>query len=248
MGDIGDSQSLAQALEGIDTVIHLVGIIKETKGATFESIHAEGTRNVIASSLSAGAKRLLYLSALGTRADARSRYHQTKWQAEEAVRNSELRYLILRPSIICGQGDKFVNLFAEMIRRMPILALPASRARLQPIFVNDLVFCMLKALADDSVWNQALEVAGPDRLTLQDIVLAIMEQLGKRRPVVRIPMPAMRLVAQFVERFHPDPPLTRDQLLSLTEDNTCDISKMRTAFAIEPSPFRNAIASYLKRH
>jgi NADH dehydrogenase len=131
---------------------------------------------------------------------------------------------------------------------MPILALPASRARLQPIFVNDLVFCMLKALADDSVWNQALEVAGPDRLTLQDIVLAIMEQLGKRRPVVRIPMPAMRLVAQFVERFHPDPPLTRDQLLSLTEDNTCDISKMRTAFAIEPSPFRNAIASYLKRH
>ena len=103
-GNIAEPVSLARAAEGADTIIHLVGIIQEARGATFEGIHVRGTENILAAAVRAGARRFVFQSALGTRPNAPSRYHQTKWRAEELVRASGLSWTILRPSLVYGPG------------------------------------------------------------------------------------------------------------------------------------------------
>src|SRR3989475_9082325 len=135
-GDVMARQSLAQGMAGCDAVIHLVGIIREhpSIGATIERVHTQGTINVLEAAAAVGARRYVHMSALGTRAGARSRYHQTKWAAEEAVRASPVPWTIFRPSIIYGRGDAFVTLLAGMLGRLPILpGIGTGRPRLQPV-------------------------------------------------------------------------------------------------------------------
>src|SRR5437016_11869898 len=101
------ARSRASALTGVQAVIHLVGIISEVSRSTFENVHTQGARNVVAAAQAAGVKRFIHMGALGTRLHASSRYHQTKWAAEEAVRASGLDYTIFRPSLIYGPQDQF---------------------------------------------------------------------------------------------------------------------------------------------
>src|SRR5262249_16035873 len=121
IGNILDAESLRGAWKEIDAVIHLVGIIGEVGESTFENVHVRGTGNVVACAREAGVKRFIHMSALGTRPNAVSRYHRTKWEAEEIVRRSGLEFTIFRPSLIFGPRDMFVNLFAKMIRFSPIV-------------------------------------------------------------------------------------------------------------------------------
>ena len=116
-GDILARQTLDEGIGGCDAVVHLVGIIREHRGRgiTFEQIHVDGTLNVLAAAAAANVRRYLHMSALGTSATARSRYHQTKWLAEEAVRASALPWTIFRPSVIYGKGDGFVSMLAQMV-------------------------------------------------------------------------------------------------------------------------------------
>src|SRR5947207_11117790 len=113
-GNVLDAASLAGALEGMHAVIHLVGIISEIGESTFENIHTLGTQNILAATRDAGIERFVHMSALGVRPGSISRYHQSKWAAEEEVRQSDLDYTIFRPSLIYGPEDQFVNLFAQI--------------------------------------------------------------------------------------------------------------------------------------
>ena len=137
VGDVLDAASLDGALSGMDAVIHLVGIIIEVGESTFENVHSRGTGNIVAAARQAGVKRFVHMSALGTRANAASRYHQTKWAAEELVRRSGLDFTIFRPSLIYGPEDQFVNMFARIIRLSPVVPLIGSpSARFQPVAVE----------------------------------------------------------------------------------------------------------------
>src|SRR5437899_3350986 len=120
-GDVLVRKGLDADISGCDAVMHLVGIIREQPAlnATFERVHVQGTTNVLDASVAAGVRRYVHMSALGTRPGARSRYHQTKWAAEEAVRSSGLAWTIMRPSVIYGHGDGFITMLARMLRRLP---------------------------------------------------------------------------------------------------------------------------------
>src|SRR2546427_11580777 len=122
-GDVMAGQSLAQGMAGCDAVIHLVGIIREhpSVGATFERVHTQGTINVLEAAAAVGARRYVHMSALGTRAGAHSRYHQTKWAAEEAVRASPLPWPSFRPSILYGRRHGFRPVRPGLLGRLPIL-------------------------------------------------------------------------------------------------------------------------------
>src|SRR5437879_1854498 len=116
-----DARSLEGALSGCKAVIHLVGIISEVGQNTFENVHTRGTQNMVTAAQQAGVRRFVQMSALGTRPDAVSPYHQTKWAAEELVRRSGLQFTVFRPSLIYGRRDHFVNLFAKIIRFSPVV-------------------------------------------------------------------------------------------------------------------------------
>ncbi|MGQ9523530.1 MAG: complex I NDUFA9 subunit family protein [Armatimonadota bacterium] len=246
-GDISDPNSLQTAFLGVDTVVHLVGIIRERPGSSFWGVHVEGTANVLAASVRCGVRRFLYMSALGTRPDARSRYHKSKWAAEQNVRNSGLQHAIMRPSVIYGPGDGFVSTLADMIRRAPlVIPVPGDgRSSLQPVWIGDLVQAIVRMLSDDSLWNHTWEIGGPEALSLNEVIQAIADTLSVRKPPVHIPVAVMRPAAWVMQSLLPNPPLTTDQLLMLSEPNTCDADVLPSRFGLRPLHFREGLARYL---
>jgi NADH dehydrogenase len=238
-GDVVTRRGLEEGMAGCDAVIHLVGIIRERRAenVTFERVHTEGTRNVLEAAKTAGIRRYLHMSALGTRRGAASRYHRTKWAAEEAVRAGELEWTIFRPSIIYGRGDGFITLLASMIRRLPAVPVIGSgRQRLQPVPVEQVAAGFVGALELPATVKQTYEVAGPQAVTMVELLDLIGRALGRRRVLkVHVPLGVMTPLARLL---HPLPgfPVTPDQLLMLGEDSVCDARPFFDTFAIEPVP------------
>ena len=192
-GDISDPASLEGAVEGVDAVIHLVGIISEVGHRSFELVHTRGTRNVIEATKRAGVKRFVHMSALGVRADAASRYHQSKWEAEGVVRRSGLNYTIFRPSLVYGSGDRFVNLIARLSKYSPLVPVPGvGRVRFQPISVKVVASAFVAALSEPKSFGQIYDLCGPDPLTLPEIVDEILAATGRKRLKLRVPLGLVR--------------------------------------------------------
>ena len=248
VGDVSDKVSLEKAVLGIERVVHLVGIIQEAPGVTFQRVHVDGTRNLVEAARKAGVRHFLFQSALGTRANAKSQYHRTKWEAEEIVRNSGIPSTILRPSLIYGPGDQFTIRLADMIRLSPILPIIGSgRSKLQPLFVSDAVACIVKAVSGDAYLNEHYEIGGPEQLTYEEVTRAIAAALGVSRPALHLPLFFMRSVAKVMETMLPKPPITTDQLIMLQEDNVCGMKDIRDAFGIEPVAFQKGLETFLKK-
>jgi uncharacterized protein YbjT (DUF2867 family) len=248
-GDVTRPGGLAGAVRGADAVVHLVGIIRELpgRGITFERLHTGATENVLGATREAGVDRFLHMSALGTGPEARSRYHQTKWAAEEAVRASGLGWTIFRPSVIFGPGDGFVSLIAKLVRWFPIVpVIGDGRNRFQPVAVTDVAEGFARALERPATAGQTFEVAGPRAYTFDEIVDEVGAALGRRRvPKLHHPIALMAPVVRVLERA-PLFPLTSDQLLMMREGSTCDPGPFARAFEITPAPFAAGIRAYLR--
>jgi len=191
------------------------------------------------------------MSALGTRARARSRYHQTKCAAEELVRQSELQWTIFRPSLIYGPGDAFVNLFARMSRWSPVLPVMGSgQGKLQPVAVEEVARCFVSALDEPASVGQTYDLCGPDALTFSAVLDDILAATGRRRLKVCIPMSLARFQAQVLEVVWPRlfgrvPPLNREQLLMLEEDNVGDPGPASRLLGLKSETFRSGIRRFL---
>jgi NADH dehydrogenase len=236
----------------MDAVVHLVGIISETRAQTFDAVHVGGTKNMLMAAHASSVRRFVHMSALGTRADARSCYHQSKWKAEQAVRNSPLEWTIFRPSIIYGPGDGFVNLFAKISRRSPIVPVMGSGAsRFQPVAVQAVAKAFTRACTEPAAVGTTLTLAGPEVLTLSQVIDAIVRVTRRKRLKLHIPLPVARIqaaIAEFIFQFllGKAPPLNSDQVTMLQEDNTGDGSEADALFGLSHEPFETGIARYLK--
>jgi NADH dehydrogenase len=248
-GDVLVRRGLEEDMAGCQAVIHLVGIIRERPAvaSTFELVHTQGTINIIEAAAAAGVRRYLHMSALGTRPGARSRYHQTKWAAEEAVRASGLGWTIFRPSIIYGRGDAFITMLAQLERRLPVVpVIGTGRQRLQPVPVEHVAEGFAGALVLPGTEKQTYEVGGPDTVTMVELLDMIAAALGRRRVrKVYIPLSVMRPLARVL---HPLPgfPVTPDQLLMLQEDNVCDPAPFYSTLGIRPVPLATGIGRMLE--
>jgi NADH dehydrogenase len=238
-GDVRLRQGLDADIARCDAVVHLVGIIREhaARGSTFETVHAQGTANVVQAASAAGVRRFLHMSALGTRATARSRYHQTKWAGEEAVRASGLSWTIFRPSIIYGRSDGFVSLLAGMIRRFPVVPVIGSgRQRLQPVPVEQVAEAFVRALRLPATEKQTYDVGGAEAFSFIELLDIIGAAVGRHRVrKLHVPAGLMRPLARIFHRL-PGFPVTPDQLVMLEEDNACDPRPFLTAFGLRPAP------------
>jgi uncharacterized protein YbjT (DUF2867 family) len=250
-GNLLDESSLGPALDGTEAVIHLVGIISEIGENTFETVHTRGTQNVIAAAGSAGVKRFVHMSALGTRPDAVSRYHKSKWAAEEAVRKSGLDYTIFRPSLIFGPRDQFVNLFAKIIQFSPVVPILADeRAHFQPVAIENVAKAFALCLKEPRAISQSYDLCGPEVLTLREIVHEICQAMGRKRLKLRVPLVLSRWQAGFMEFFFPTvlkkaAPLNRDQLIMLHEDTRGDPEPANELFHLKPIRLREGLGHYL---
>lgn len=238
VGDILDAELLAAGAAGCEAVMHLVGIIFERHGASFDEIHVQGTYNALAAASLAGATRFIHMSALGAGPDSTSGYHRTKWTAEEIVRASGLDYTILRPSIIYGRGGEFIHMLASQIRLLPVVPVIGNgRYRMQPVSVKEVAACFSACLGNDRTRNQVYEVGGQDQLSYDDLIDTLCLVLDKARFKIHIPVVLVRPVAWLAQRLQSKPLLTIDQLNMLLEDNLCDITRMKQELRVVPVGF-----------
>jgi uncharacterized protein YbjT (DUF2867 family) len=241
--DITDTAAIGEAARGCQAVIHLVGILRERRGAGFRRVHVEGTRSAIEACREAEVPRLLHMSALGTRPNARSRYHGTKWRAEELVRESGLQTTIFRPSVIFGDGGSFLPQIRSLVRRAPIVPIPGGGMSLiQPIWVEDVVSCFMGALGRPETVGRTYELGGPETYGFEQLIDLVAESEGVELVKLHLPIPLLRPAVAVLSRVIPRFPLTSDQLTMLLEDNVCDIAEMRETFGVEPRSVRDHLA------
>src|SRR6266478_589542 len=243
LGNVLDLGSLDGALAGTDAVIHLAGIISELAENTFENVHTRGTQNILTAAQRAHVRRFVQMSALGTRPDAVSRYHKSKWAAEEEVRNAGLDYTIFRPSLIYGRKDHFVNLFAKIIRWSPIIpVLGNPKAKFQPVPVEAVAASFVKSLSEPRSISRIFDLCGSESLTMPELLDQILQVMRRRRLKLKVPSPVSNCQAAFLEFVFPRllrkaAPLNRDQLIMLKEDNVGNGDPARELFGLEPTSF-----------
>jgi uncharacterized protein YbjT (DUF2867 family) len=252
-GDVLDPESLSAAIAGRDAVVHLVGIIHEAGEQTFDRMHREAAENVVAAAKAAGVRRLVHMSAMGSFEDSPSAYGRTKAAGEKAVRASGLEWTVIRPSIIFGPGDGFVSLLAPITRSNPgfIPVIGPGTTRFQPVAISDVTRVFADALEKPETRGKVYEVGGPEIFTLNQIYREIAVAVGKpRKPMIHFPVWYGRLLARGFETLarwglFADPPLTRDQLKSLSRDNVGDVTETLATFGGEWKRFAPGIREYL---
>ncbi len=258
-GSMFDAAVVNDALRGCDAAIHLVGIImeKRSKGVTFDRIHHQGTRAIVDAVKRAGVRRYVHMSALGSRVDAVSEYHKTKYLAEEYVRASGLDWTIFRPSLIHGPKGEFMQMEAKWARGTapPFLFMPyfgagplgmGGAGKLQPVFVKDVSRAFVDALEKPATIGEVYPLPGPNELTWFQMHRAIAHAItGKKRAVMAVPVWYAKLLTKVVPAGLL--PFNEAQVIMSQENNTADLSKFTTDFGWAPQPFEPALESYAKQ-
>ncbi len=205
-----NKNSIEKSINNINIVIYLIGIIKETKYSKFRELHYENIKNIINICKERKIRKLVYFSALGANTRV-TEYFDTKFMAEEEIKNSYLDYIIFRPSIMFGKEDKFVNIFISLIRKYFIVPYFSTK-RMQPVYVNDVVKCVRISLKKK--WNKIYEIGGKDRLNLEEIFDSIIESLNLARLKIKIPLFFIKIISLIPNSF-----ITKNQFNMLQINN-----------------------------
>ena len=247
-GDLGDAAGLTALTRGADVVVHLVGIIVEAGAATFEAVHVEGTRRLLTAARAAAVRRFVHMSAVGARDDPRAtRYHRTKWRAEELVRGSGLSHAIFRPSIISGPENQPIRTLARLHRWSPVVPVFGDgRFPTQPVWIGDVALAFALA-AERSALGGAFELGGPAAVTYEEFVRAIGRAAGHPRPLAHVPLAVARVAAAALGLAGPLAPLTTDQLQMLVEGSATPANALESVFGIRPLSLEDGLSRYLGR-
>ncbi len=248
--DVHDEVALGRLLAGQDAVLNLVAILHGTERA-FEQVHVELPRKLARACTAAGVKRVLHISALGAGLQAPSMYQRSKARGEEALRAAALDLTVLRPSVMFGPEDKFLNLFARLQRLFPLIPLAGSGTRFQPVWVEDVAQALVNCLQDERTIGQTYEICGPEILTLKQLVELAGCTSGVRhglgRPVIPLPMVLGRLQARLMELAPGQPLMSRDNLDSMKVDNVASGTLPGLqALGITPATLGAVAPSYLR--
>ncbi|CCQ33328.1 NADH dehydrogenase-oxidoreductase-like protein [Halorhabdus tiamatea SARL4B] len=231
-GDVTDRSSIDPALEGVDVLVNLVALsplfIPTGGNEMHERIHLGGTENLVAAAEDEGVERFVQMSALGADPDGSTHYIRAKGRAEEVVRESALEWVIVRPSVIFGDGGEFVG-FTKKLTPPVVAPLPGGgKTRFQPIWVEDLAPMLADCVEDDDRAGEVYELGGPEQLTLKQIAKLVRGRVA----VVPVPM-ALAGVGLSIGGAVPGFPMGSDQYRSLRFDNTTAENDV-TAFGTEP--------------
>jgi NADH dehydrogenase len=217
--DVHDPAALDRLLDGVDAVVNLVAILHGSP-AQFERTHVELPRQLAAACARAGVARLVHVSALGVPegdpAGAPSHYLRSKARGEQVLRAAPgLALTVLRPSVIFGAEDRFIRLFAGLQAMLPVMALAGHAAQFQPVWVEDVAEAIVRSLRDAHAVGQTIECAGPDVLTLGELVRLAGGWSGHVRPVLPLPDWAGRLQAAALGLLPGEPLMSADNLASM---------------------------------
>jgi len=240
-----DEVALAACFEDIDVVVNLCGILHETRAESFESVHVDLPRKVVGACRAAGVRHLVHMSALAASDAAPSDYLRSKARGEATIRDAAagLPWTILRPSIIFGADDRFLNMFSGLMSLLPVVPLARANARFQPIWVEDVARAIATVLGNPRCFGQAYELCGPHAYTLRELVEFVAGATQRRRAVIALPDWASSAQAFVLERL-PGKLMTRDNLKSMSVDNVCS-GGFPDVLGFQPTPLEAIAPRYL---
>ena len=245
VGDVHDDRDLARMLRDTDAVINLVAVLHGSE-AEFERVHARLPERLAAACRQAGVRRVVHVSAIGVGVDAPSRYLRSKARGEAALRSAGLDLTVLRPSIIFGARDRFMNLFASLQSIFPVMPLAGASARFQPVWVEDVAAAIARCLDAPATIGQTIECVGPRVYTLKELVELAGRWSGSRRPVLALPAFLGRLQALAMELLPGRTLMSRDNIDSMQVANVAS-GKLPglDSLGIETTPLESVAPRYL---
>ena len=258
MGDVGQIAPLRAdvtseldtraALVGADAVVNLVGVLYERGAYGFDAVHAEAAGRIGRLAKEIGVARVVHVSALGANAGSDALYARSKAEGEKRLREGFPTAVIHRPSVVFGPEDNFFNRFAAMIRSSPVVPLiGGGGTRFQPVYVADVADAIVKTLVEERHAGRTYELGGPRIYTFKELLALLETELGRHRPMMSIPWGLAAFQARFLELL-PVPPLTRDQVALLKQDNV--VTPGAPGFAelgIQPTAAEIILPTYLDR-
>lgn len=237
VGDVTRPTTLPPALAGVDAVLHLVAIPRDLHGGRdLRLVNTDGTANVLAASAQAGVQRFVHMGAMGVEDDPALHYASSKARAERLVRESALDWTVLKPSLQFGPGDGFFNIIADLVRISPgVVPVPGrGETRFQPIHVEDVARVIVASFADPTTIGSSLELGGPRYWTYREITEEVLRAMGRRRILLPMPVPLIRIVAATAERLRIPFPVATDQLRQLRLDNVGPLDLIPERFGFTP--------------
>lgn len=249
VGDVRDPQTVGKAITGCGSVVHLAAIAIERRGQRYADVNTDATNVLIAASRSAGIERFIYMSQNGADSSSPHAFLRSKGLAQDAVVQSGLAYTVLRPSVIFGPEDEFVNVLARLVRLSPLIyPLPdGGRARFQPVAVRDVAKAVRLSLEKPATRGGVYSLGGPAPLSLREMTERILAAMGVTRRIVSVPVSALRPLIALAARTIPNPPVTPSLLALLSLDNTVPANALTEVFGITPTPFAPDELQYVKR-
>jgi uncharacterized protein YbjT (DUF2867 family) len=245
LGDLADPFSMRHALRGVDTVIHLAASIRDQPHATIEELNGLATARLLRAAERIGVDRFVFFSALNASSFQRTRFFRSKAIAERAVERSPLDTTVFAPSIVYSPGDQWTKL----LRRLTVLPLvPVSgsgRARYQPIWAHDVARCVVAALDGSGGGGARYELAGPDTLTYDDIVRAVMRADGRDRPLVHVPLDVVKVGLRATELISGPAAFATWEEAELLEVpmTTAKGSEDARSLGVEPRPMTSVLSA-----
>lgn len=239
--------NIARAIDGADTVINLIGILFEKGPNSFQEIHVHLADRIARVAKKKNVTTFVHMSALGADAKSPSLYARTKAAGEQAARRYFPQVIVVRPSVVFGPDDNFINLFAKIARFSPFLPLiGGGHTRFQPVCVNDVAEAIVRSLTQPSIYGQIVELGGPSIYSFRELLEAILRMTGRKRLLVPLPWAIATIEATLFEMM-PHPLLTRDQLKLLRTDNVITPSDAKTFadLGIVPSGLEPIMSQYL---
>ncbi|WP_020182916.1 MULTISPECIES: complex I NDUFA9 subunit family protein [unclassified Methylotenera] len=243
--DIFEQQKLKSMLEGSYAVINLVGILHESGRASFEQVHHQLPRRLAQVCGELGIERLIHMSALQASKSAPSQYLRSKAAGESAVGefSKKLNITIFKPSIIFGRHDSFFNLFASLVKLLPVIVLAKPDARFQPIWVEDVTSCMVNALENTDTYGKTYELGGPQVYSFRELIQKVMTMLGISRPIIGL-SDKLSYLQGFAMEFLPVKLMSRDNVRSMRVDSVT-LQTLPSELGVSLMPLEAVVPEYL---
>jgi uncharacterized protein YbjT (DUF2867 family) len=243
-GDVTDAASVRRAVEGCDTVVHLVALI-QGRPDVLERVMIGGTHTLVSAATEAGVGRFVLMSALSTSEQTKDSvpYYRGKWAMEQAIKESRIPYTIFRPSFIFGRDGGALPTFIRVARLAPVTPIvgPGTQ-RMQPIWVDDVAAYYAAAVDLEAARNRTFELGGPDIVDWNELYARIKRVLGKHRPSIHLPFGFMRVNAAILEKLPGPTPVTRDQVIMLAgPDNVVSNDDARQTFDVRLVPLEEQL-------
>lgn len=251
--DANNREEVASALQGADAAINLIGILYESGRRSFHALHVDASRNIAEAVAAANISRLVQISAIGADPESESDYALSKAAAEMAVREVKPDAVVIRPSIVFGAGDDFLNRFAQMAQFSPFLPLiGGGKTRFQPVYVADVAEAIARATVLPEAAGRTFELGGPAVMTFEDVLKLILRETYRSNALIPLPFFAARVIgslAQLTAMVGIPPVLTRDQVVLLERDNVVAAgAEGLAALGVQPTGIEAIAPSYLWRY